>query len=281
MLTDACKKERVAVVTGATQGLGLALAASLAARMEPNDVVYLTGRRADRVADAAGALRGVGMHVMQEVLDVTEEASVARFVDVVRARHGGIDIAFSNAAARITPHEPPRAQVRQFVATNNFGTTRILRAFMPLLREGSRLFVVASSFGTLRSLPPELHHYFDDPGLTLDVLDEVMASFVGDVELDRAGATWPTWINIPSKVGQVAAVRVVAQESRAAGRNVLVSAVCPGLVDTAASRPWFGDMSGAQRPEAAAEPLVALALGQERPDIHGQLVQFGRVLPWR
>ena len=44
---------RIALVTGANQGLGFALAAGLAARMNPDDLVLLTGRTARRVADAA------------------------------------------------------------------------------------------------------------------------------------------------------------------------------------------------------------------------------------
>jgi carbonyl reductase 1 len=42
------------------------------------------------------------------------------------------------------------------VETNNFGTTRILRAFEPILRPGGRLLVVASAFGSLRHLPTHL-----------------------------------------------------------------------------------------------------------------------------
>src|SRR5215217_9155009 len=96
------------------------------------------------------------------------------------------------------------------------------------------------------------------------------------------GAT-PEWINIPSKVGQVAAVRVLARERRAADAQdgTLVAAICPGLVDTQASRPWFEDMDEAQTPaRAALAPLrVALARATDR-SFYGELVQFGRVVPW-
>jgi NAD(P)-dependent dehydrogenase (short-subunit alcohol dehydrogenase family) len=43
---------KVALVTGATQGLGLALVEGLAQRMAPEDTVYLTGRNVDRVTEA-------------------------------------------------------------------------------------------------------------------------------------------------------------------------------------------------------------------------------------
>ena len=47
---------RIALVTGASQGLGFALAAGLAARLDPDNLVLLTGRHARRVADAAAAV---------------------------------------------------------------------------------------------------------------------------------------------------------------------------------------------------------------------------------
>lgn len=61
----------------------------------------------------------------------------------------------------------------------------------------------------------------------------------------------------------------------------LVAALCPGLIDTDASRPWFADMTEAQTLAQAAAWPVDLALGGDLdPALHGELVQFGRVVPW-
>jgi hypothetical protein len=58
-------------------------------------------------------------------------------------------------------------------------------------------------------------------------------------------------------------------------------ALCPGLIDTDASRPWFEDMSTAQTPAEAAAWPVELALAPTfDPAFYGELVQFGKVLPW-
>jgi hypothetical protein len=58
-------------------------------------------------------------------------------------------------------------------------------------------------------------------------------------------------------------------------------ALCPGLIDTDASRPWFDDMSQAQTPARAAAWPVTLALASRfDPAYYGELVQFGTVLPW-
>ena len=62
----------------------------------------------------------------------------------------------------------------------------------------------------------------------------------------------------------------------------LVAAICPGLIDTEASRPWFEDMSEAQTPTQAA--LAPLRIARDRtpnPSFYGELVQFGTVIPWR
>jgi carbonyl reductase 1 len=274
---------RVAVVTGANQGLGFALAEGLAQRLASGDVVYLTGRSADRLRDAASRLNAPAADIDTQVLDVRDRAAVARFVDQVRHRHGGVDIVFSNAAARLTPNTPWADLIEPFVDTNNLGTTRMLRAFGPVLRPGGRLLVVASDFGTLNNLPASLHNLFDTDTMTLDDLDATMIAWRDSVLDGTAGAAgWPEWINIPSKVGQVAAVRVLAKQRREADTRTgtLIAAVCPGLIDTAASRPWFDDMSGAQTPAQAAAAPLRLALDPINPDTYGELVQFGRVRPW-
>jgi carbonyl reductase 1 len=78
-------------------------------------------------------------------------------------------------------------------------------------------------------------------------------------------------------------VRAVARERRAAdlAAGRIVAALCPGLIDTDASRPWFADMSQAQTPEQAAVAVLDLALAPAPdPATYGELVQFGKVLPW-
>jgi carbonyl reductase 1 len=274
---------RIAVVTGANQGLGLAVVKGLAAAWGPDDVVYLTGRDAARVEAAAGELRrpaaGARARVVPEVLDVTDDGTVGGLAERLGQRHGGVDVVVSNAAARLTPERSQADQVRAFVDTNNLGTTRMLRAFGPLLRPGGRYVVVASAFGTLRGLPEHLHARFATDAMTLEQVDDVMLAYANAVEEGRAAAEgWPEWINVASKVGQVAAMRVYARQTGTEG-DAFVVAACPGLVDTAASRPWFADMSTARTPDEAAAALVKLALDPD-PAWRGELVQFGRVLPW-
>ena len=57
--------------------------------------------------------------------------------------------------------------------------------------------------------------------------------------------------------------------------------VCPGLVDTPASRPWFGELSQARTPVRAAEAILDLVLADRLdPATYGELVRFGQVLAW-
>src|SRR3954452_15472432 len=95
---------RVALVTGANQGLGRALVEGLAARMNPGDLVLLTGRDHGRVAEAAhevAQLSGTRARVEGRVLDVTDTDAVARLAAELQARHGGVDVVISNAVTRL------------------------------------------------------------------------------------------------------------------------------------------------------------------------------------
>ena len=130
------------------------------------------------------------------------------------------------------------------------------------------------------------------------VLGRAVCSWRDAVRSGRApGQAWPAWINIPSKIGQVAAVRVIAGQRRAEDlrRNILIASISPGLIDTGASRPWL-DLSGAPQPDEVAGPLVDLALdpstheafygelvhvGREEPGPFGSVVRSGSIVPWK
>ncbi|MFE9582000.1 SDR family NAD(P)-dependent oxidoreductase [Nocardia sp. NPDC006044] len=276
---------RIALVTGANQGLGRALAEGLATRMDPADLVLLTGRNPQRVADAAAeiaAAPGTRSRVEARVLDVADAEAIAALAAELRETHGGVDIVLSNATTRLLPDQSQSAMADEYIDVANTATHSILRAFGPILRPGGRLLVVASSLGTLGHLPERLHPLFDHA--TLDQVEYAVESWRSAIHAGTAEeAGWPRWLNIPSKVAQVAAVRAVAAERRDhdLATGTLIASVCPGMVDTATSRPWFSDYSHAQTPAEAAGAVLDLALtpGVD-PARYGELIRFGNVVPW-
>jgi NAD(P)-dependent dehydrogenase (short-subunit alcohol dehydrogenase family) len=287
---------RVAIITGATRNLGFSLAQRLAQRLEPSDTVYLTGRDAARVAESVRLLSGARAEVRGEVLDVSRHNAVERLAASLAERHGGVDIVFSNHYTRVQPEDDPAAVIDYYVAANNLGTTRLLRSFAPMLRDGGRLFVVASRAGSLRALAPVLHARFQNLQ-SLDDVDRAVCTWRDEARSGRAaGRAWPAWINIPSKIGQVAAVRVLAGQRRADDlrRGILIASISPGLIDTGASRAWL-DVRGAPAPDEVAAPLIDLALdpspdasfygelvhvGREEPRPFGSTVPSGSIVPW-
>jgi carbonyl reductase 1 len=274
---------RIALITGANQGLGRALAEGLAAGMEPHDRVLLTGRDPERVEAAAAAVAdgSATARVEGRLLDVRDGDAIA----ALAAELGEVDIVFSNATARMSPQADPVDEVDAVAETSNVATTTILRAFAPRLRRGGRLIIVASALGTLDKLDGRVAGRFAQAAAeNLDAVDALVADWRQAVHDGRAeDEGYGAWLNIPSKVAQVAAVRALARERRAAdlAENKLLMALCPGLIDTDASRPWFEDMSAAQTPAGAAAWPVQLVLGESfDPEFYGELVQFGKVLPW-
>src|SRR3954454_13212047 len=93
----AMSTSRIALVTGANQGLGRALAEGLAAGLGPDDRVLLTGRDDARVSAAAAEIDGTA-RVEARVLDVRDGAAI----HALAADLGEVDIVFSNATARMS-----------------------------------------------------------------------------------------------------------------------------------------------------------------------------------
>ncbi|GAA0915156.1 MULTISPECIES: hypothetical protein [Streptomyces violaceusniger group] len=147
----------------------------------------------------------------------------------------------------------------------------MLRALAPRLRDGGRLIVVASALGSLRYLAPVLHSRFDDLA-TLDEVDRAVADWRDAVRDGSAfSGPWPAFVDIPSKIGQVAAVRTLAKRRREddLARDVLIASVCPGMMNTPTSQGWW-DVSDAPTPDEAAGPLLEPVLKPVKPEQYGE-----------
>jgi carbonyl reductase 1 len=280
---------RIAVITGANRGLGLSLVRALCQLWKSPDQVYLTARDPHRGEEAVASLRREGLSPIFWQFELTDGRSIEAAVDHLRTKHGGVDLLIHNGAYAALPDRTGKEQVRLMIDTNNHGTHRVLTAFRPLLKAQARVLVVASGFGTLSSLPPQLHSRFDTEHMSLGELQQTMDAYVDAVEGDRADSEgWPAWINVASKVGQVAAARIFARElleDSKAPPGILVNSVCPGWMITDASRPYLKDLPPKVEPklpdDAAPDVLWAGLLPTGTTAPQGELLQFRRVLPWK
>jgi carbonyl reductase 1 len=283
---------RIAVVAGATRGIGLAVVEALAQSWGPDDVVYLTARKPEDGVRAISFARekagGDAASIDWLPFDLADRRSPERLSQTLAERHGGVDVAILNGAFAPGHDAPAERDARPMIEANNHGALRFLRAMSPILRPNARLLVTASGFGLLKNLPEKLQPRFDTRSNTPEAIDSAMDDYVAAAEGQRLEAEgWPAWVNIPSKIGQVAVTRAFAREyaaDPARKDGVLINAVCPGLTLTEATAGLMDNVfkgRAAQTPAEAAAHVVWLATlppGTGRP--HGELVQQRRVLPY-
>src|SRR5436190_20036755 len=90
--------DRAAIVTGASRGIGLALAEQLGAQ---GHGVTITARKPERLAETAERLRGMGYEVEDVPGNMADEAAVREVVARHRARFGRLDVLVNNAGVGI------------------------------------------------------------------------------------------------------------------------------------------------------------------------------------
>ena len=151
---------KVAVVTGAAQGIGRAIADGLAA--EGARIVVADLRGAEEAATAYAD--GVGLTV-----DVSDEAQVARLVDETLARCGGLDVLVNNAGLYASLQmrsftEIPLREWQQVMDVNVASMFLTCRAAVPAMRERGGGAIVNISSGTPFRGVPFLLHYVTSKG---------------------------------------------------------------------------------------------------------------------
>jgi len=146
-------KGKVALVTGASRGIGLAIATGLA--REGCDVA-LCARTGDVLAAAAERVRALGVRVAAIPADVLRADDAHRFVEEAAARLGGIDILVSNAGKGIGRRlaEATDDEWRQTFDYNVFQAVRLVRLVVPHMRRrgGGAVAMISSISGWIPQL---------------------------------------------------------------------------------------------------------------------------------
>ena len=139
----------MAIITGGSAGLGLAIADALA---RAGSTVVLASRSPQRCAEAAGRLAArTGRPALGHACDVTDEDAVAGLVDRALSTYGRLDVLVTSAGvqARGTISELSVADLRACLDVNVVGTWLACRAAVGPMREAGygRILTLASALG--------------------------------------------------------------------------------------------------------------------------------------
>ncbi|WP_432826142.1 SDR family NAD(P)-dependent oxidoreductase [Dactylosporangium sp. CA-092794] len=164
-ITDLFRLDRkVAIVTGASSGLGVAFAQALA---EAGADVVLGARRADRLAETARLVEQAGRQALAVATDVSDPASCTALVAAAVERFGHVDILINNAgigtavpATRETPE-----QFRQVIDVNLNGCYWMAQACGRVMLPGSSIVNISSVLGLTTAGLPQAAYAASKAGL--------------------------------------------------------------------------------------------------------------------
>jgi NAD(P)-dependent dehydrogenase (short-subunit alcohol dehydrogenase family) len=189
-------KDRVAVVTGAASGIGLALAERFAAE---GMKVVMADIEAAALATAAEGLRGKAPAVLATTVDVSRPEEVERLARETYQAFGAAHVLCNNAGVAVigTVHEHTLADWQWVIGVNLWGVIHGVRAFLPRMLAGG------------------------DEGHIVNTAS-------------MAGLTTAPFMSVydVTKHGVVALSESMYKELRVTAAPIGVSVVCPGLIDT-------------------------------------------------
>jgi 3-oxoacyl-[acyl-carrier protein] reductase len=148
-------QDKIALVTGASRGIGRATALALA---REGAHVIVTARAADELNTLVAAIEAVGREALAVPADVRQEADVERLAERARDRFGRVDVLVNNiGVGKYGPLETFTADDYDWMMDSNMRTSFLTtRAFMPAMlqrREGWLIFL--GSVAGLKGLPNE------------------------------------------------------------------------------------------------------------------------------
>jgi hypothetical protein len=147
----------VAVVTGATRGIGRSIAETFA---DEGAHVAICARNAEQVTETVAMLEAKGVKAWGQALDIADSAALKAFVEGAAAALGGIDVLVSNASALVQGAQDANWQA--MLNIDVLGAVRCFDAAKPFLlaaaaKTGDAAFIITSSVSAAEATSPSAY----------------------------------------------------------------------------------------------------------------------------
>jgi 3-oxoacyl-[acyl-carrier protein] reductase len=144
-------KDKVALITGSSRGIGAAIAQLFA---EQGASVVVHGRDINAIAAVTARIEETGARVMTAVADLTRYEQIEAMRESIEQRFGSVDILVANAGGSIVAPGPleeiSEADWRQSVDTNLTATFLTIKAFLPAMKQRNRGVIITMSSAAAR-----------------------------------------------------------------------------------------------------------------------------------
>jgi 3-oxoacyl-[acyl-carrier protein] reductase len=144
-------RDKVALITGSSRGIGAAIAQLFA---EQGASVVVHGRDTNAIAAVTARIEETGARVMAAVADLTRYEQIEAMRESIKQRFGSVDILVANAGGSIVAPGPleeiSEADWRQSVDTNLTATFLTIKAFLPAMKQRNRGVIITMSSAAAR-----------------------------------------------------------------------------------------------------------------------------------
>ncbi|XP_069117733.1 carbonyl reductase [NADPH] 1-like [Argopecten irradians] len=274
-----CDK-KVAIVTGASRGIGLAIVRGLC-RVFYGDV-YLTAPDSEEAKNTIEGLRREGLDPKFYPLDITDTSGVEKFGEFLRNYYGEISILVNNAGVAYAPDsvEPFSTQAEVTCKTNFHGTLHVCKTLFPLLGPHARVVNISSGVSkvAITMCSEQVRNRLLDPNLTMEQLGEMIDSYVEATKTGRqVEEGWPITPYAVSKIGITVMTFIQQMELLGDVRSdIVVNVCCPGFTNTAMTR-----HRGTASPDQGADtPLYLATLPKNSKTPCGNYVTNRKIQTW-
>lgn len=170
--------DKLALVTGASRGIGAATAEALAAA---GAHVILVARNGKAMEEVEERIHQAGGSATIAPMDITDRANIAKLAEAIAGRWGSLDILVLNAAmlGSLSPVEHLEAkEFEKLYATNVFANQALVQSFDPMLRRSEKADIV----GVTSSVGAEPRAFWGGYGSSKAAMENLLLTYADETE---------------------------------------------------------------------------------------------------